>query len=121
MVKQQPFWQDEAVKLGIPHLGKVIGELLEGKREILTKLDEMEKRQVIDRLDIDAMAKAFPSKDFDGHGRYHQALIENTEERRRLRIAIREKTISGLIWSAIVWGAAQIWNHLPKLFEGVNK
>lgn len=45
---------------------------------------------------------AFPGGDPDGHRRYHETQIELLAERRRLRVAIQEKTISGLVFSGII-------------------
>jgi hypothetical protein len=54
-------------------------------------------------------AEAFLGGDHVGHCRYHALMIEGIEEHRRLRRAILEKTISGLVWSAIVGGGAALW------------
>lgn len=52
---------------------------------------------------IDEIKGAFPAGDADGHRRYHELIIENTEAKKRLRAAIIEKTIPGLLWAALVW------------------
>lgn len=71
------------------------------------------------RLEMDErFADAFPGGDHVGHCRYHELMIEQIEERRRLRQAILEKTISGLIWSAIVGGAAAVWFYLKAQIKG---
>lgn len=54
---------------------------------------------------------AFPAGDAEGHRRYHETQIEILGERRRLRIAIQEKTISALIWSGIVGIIMWLWNN----------
>ncbi len=58
--------------------------------------------------------QAFPSADIDGHRRYHEAMIEDIEARKRLTQAIKEKTISGLIWAAIVAAATAGWRLLGR-------
>ena len=58
--------------------------------------------------------KAFPAGDFDGHRRYHELLVEQLEERRRLRIAIQEKTMSALAWSVMVALGAAIWHEIQR-------
>lgn len=55
--------------------------------------------------------RAFPSADIEGHRRYHEAMIEDLEARKRLAQAIKEKTISGLIWAAIVAMATAGWHE----------
>lgn len=52
---------------------------------------------------LSAVETAFPTEDFAGHKRYHEQMIERNEELRRLRRAIQEKTVAGLLWAAIVW------------------
>lgn len=61
--------------------------------------DDMEQR----------FAEAFPGGDHVGHCRYHTLMIEDIEERRRLRQAVIEKTVSGLIWGALVAVGATLW------------
>lgn len=63
---------------------------------------------------VEAFEAAFPNGDLPGHCRAHQALIDDVEARKRLRQAIAEKTISGLIWAAIVGGAIAIWHEVLK-------
>jgi hypothetical protein len=55
------------------------------------------------RADIHKLTQAFPGSDTDGHRRYHEIQIEKVAEMRRLRVAIQEKTISGLIWAGVLW------------------
>jgi hypothetical protein len=43
---------------------------------------------------------------------WHQTQIELLNEKRRLRAAVLEKTISGIIWSVIVAGGAVIWKGI---------
>lgn len=70
------------------------------------RLDSLERwREDVDRR----FAEAFPGGDHVGHCRYHALMIEQLEERRRLRRAIVEKTISGLVWSFIVGAAIAVW------------
>lgn len=62
--------------------------------------------------------EAFPGGDHVGHCRYHILMIEHLEERRRLRIAIQEKTISGLIWAALVGGSIAFWQWFMSQVRG---
>ena len=61
---------------------------------------------------------AFPSNDYLGHHRYHQTMIEMLAERRRLRVAIQEKTLSGLLWAVIVGIGMAVW---AQIVRGVNQ
>lgn len=71
------------------------------------RLDELERW----RNDMNKrFADAFPGGDHVGHCRYHQLMIEDIESKKRLRAAILEKTISGLVWAAIVGFAISSWD-----------
>lgn len=70
---------------------------------------------------LDKLVEAFPNSDFEGHRRYHQTMIETLNEKRRLRIAIQEKTISGLIWAVIVFVGASVWGKVSAILIGVLK
>lgn len=58
------------------------------------------------------LKKAFPSGDTDGHRRYHELIIEQIEAKKRLRQAIIEKTIPGILWAALVWVGIACWNSI---------
>ena len=60
---------------------------------------------------VEAVCGAFPNADYAGHKRYHETMIELLNERRKLRVAIAEKTISGLIWSGLVLVAISVWHY----------
>lgn len=77
----------------------------------------MESNSVAVRLnkleaDVTRLKAAFPSGDIEGHCRYHEIQIEKLQEMRRLRVAIQEKTISGLIWAAILAGGTAAWHGI---------
>lgn len=73
-------------------------QILENQAEIMRKLDRL--------------FAAFPGGDVEGHARYHQIKIEEILERKKLRAAIEEKTISGLVWALIVSVAVAVGNYL---------
>lgn len=58
------------------------------------------------------LLKAFPAGDLDGHRRYHDAIIERNHEIRKLRYAIQEKTIFGLLWLALGLIGASVWFYV---------
>lgn len=53
-------------------------------------------------------AEAFPGGDHVGHCRYHVLMIEEIEERKKLRMALTEKTASAVIIAAIFFVLAAI-------------
>lgn len=61
---------------------------------------------------------AFPGEDYDGHRRAHKTMIEDIESRKRLTQAVREKTISGLIWLAIVALGTLLWTGIKHRLGG---
>lgn len=61
--------------------------------------------------ELKAIRGAFPGGDVEGHRRAHEAMMELLEERRRLRRAIQEKTISGLIWAGIVAAITSVYHQ----------
>lgn len=75
------------------------------------RLDSLERwRDDVERR----FAEAFPGGDHVGHCRYHVLMIEDIDAKKRLRQAVQEKTISGLVWSALVAGALAVWNYYFK-------
>jgi len=73
-----------------------------------------EKLSVLDDK-LDTLSKAFPAGDIEGHKRYHQTMIDMLDERRKLRMAIQEKTISGLIWAGIVGISLAVWHEVSRI------
>ena len=57
---------------------------------------------------------AFPAGDTKGHHDYHIALIERNKELRRLRMAIVEKTVGGLVWAVMLWAGVHIWKGVTQ-------
>lgn len=70
--------------------------------------DDMEKR----------FADAFPGGDHIGHCRYHTLMIEDIDSRKRLRQAVIEKTISGLVWGAVVAIGIALWTWVKTQVRG---
>ena len=110
---KEGFYQ-EAEKMGMPNLGKAIDELVQGQRAFLRRMEAAEQRHDSQDEKIKNLEGAFADGDYDGHRRYHKVLIESLEERRRLRKAIQEKTISGLVWAAIVWLSTRAYDLILK-------
>lgn len=79
------------------------------------RLDSLERfREEYERK----FTEAFPNGDHVGHCRYHLLMIERTEEIRRLRRAIMEKTITGLVFAAIVGVGAAVWFYVVAKVRG---
>lgn len=87
-------WQDQARQLGGGELVAIIERMGQDIHHIKKSL-----------------TAPFPGGDIEGHLRYHQLMIERNNELRRLRVAIQEKTISGLIWAALAFLGLCIYNY----------
>lgn len=109
-MSNKELWQQQAEKIGGQHLVGVITDMRD-------TLDKMEKRHSNNEYDIEQLKKAFPECDFEGHRRYHETVIESLAERRRLRVAIQEKTISGLIWAGVLALGTMIWKELVSIIQ----
>lgn len=78
-------------------------------KERLTKVEDS----------VRLLQQAFPENDYDGHRRAHKALIEDVEARKRLAQAVREKSISALVWAAIVGILTLLWQGLKIKLGGL--
>lgn len=58
------------------------------------------------------LTSAFPGGDPDEHRRYHDEAIEFMRERRELWKSIREKSLTALVWAAIVGLGSAVWHYL---------
>lgn len=65
----------------------------------------------------DTVKKAFPAGDIEGHRRYHEVMISDLESRKKLTQAILEKTLSGLVWAAVVGIGMLVWHELTGVFR----
>lgn len=73
------------------------------------RLDALERWQA----DMDKrFAEAFPGGDHVGHCRYHTLMIEEIDSRKKLTQAVKEKTISGLVWAVVVAAGLAMWAWL---------
>jgi hypothetical protein len=110
--KDSVLWQAEARKIGGDHLVTVIEDIRIDQNTILDRLTNFEERHKAAEASLTSLQAAFPAGDAEAHRRYHDALIRKTEETRRLRVAITEKTISGLLWTGIVSLGIGIWQYI---------
>lgn len=109
-------WMKEALKVG----GGALVEALVDMSDGIHRVEEAQKKHAEEtakqfdkiRAELAATNNGFVSGDADGHRRWHELQIRKVEELRRLRIAIQEKTISGLIWACIVGAGALIFDGI---------
>lgn len=67
------------------------------------------------------LIRAFPANDLEGHRRAHEAMIEDVRSRKALTQAIKEKTISGLVWSAMVALGFACWHEVLYILGKADK
>ena len=84
----------------MPNQCEMDASVPEGGCETIKEVYRLQKETL---KEIDSFKKAFVGDDLDGHRRYHQTVIDMLEERRKLRLAIQEKTITGLVWLFLCW------------------
>lgn len=103
------------------------GDCVELHQDVENKLGKVKDEEVSDLLRhllanqihnkqelVNLFKSAFPGGDVEGHARYHTAIIEDINTRKRLTQAIQEKTISGLVWSAILIIATALYNEFKR-------
>lgn len=72
------------------------------------RLDSLERR-------MGMVEKAFPNEDPVSHRRYHEELIEQNRDRKRLIAAVKEKTIAGLVWAGMIGLGLACWKYFLSL------
>lgn len=89
---------------------------METSREITMtdeRLDSLERW----RDEVEAKWKAaFPNGDYVGHCAYHDLMIDAARDRKKLIAAVKEKTISGLVWAGILFVGLAILSYLKSFF-----
>ncbi len=73
-------------------------------------------RLILERqLDLEKMIMgAFPGGDFEGHRRYHEEVIQDMQERRRMRNGVYEHLFKMGLWTVVLGGAAAVWQYLKE-------
>lgn len=72
------------------------------------RLDSLERR-------MDVVEHGFANDDPGSHRRYHEELIEQGKDRRALIRAVREKTVAGLVWAAMLAIGLACWKYFLTL------
>lgn len=97
-------WQMEAEKAGGQALAEILTELRDGQRELRDELRDVAHR-------LEEIKRGFPAGDYEGHRRYHEAVIERMELRNKLvREALTKAVQTGTL-IAFGWVAVAMWNY----------
>lgn len=110
--------QDELRRVGGDALMSIVCDIRDTQTGMMRRLDAMEAQHASMNTALSNALSAFPSGDFEGHRRYHETMIELLAEKRRLRHAVQEKTISGLVWAIIVAVGLACWHELQRRLIG---
>lgn len=118
MAKGRNLFQS-AREVGLPEVVQALEDLTtsqdqlkQSDKQILERLDLIDKHNEDRDERIKNLFNGFPAGDVEGHRRYHEMQIEILAERRKLRAAIQEKTISALVWILIVAVGTAIWHEI---------
>lgn len=88
------------------------GKLDDQHRDNVRQQNEAAAQLLKATTTLDRILKAFPEEDPEGHCRYHQEVIDEVKERKKLWIEIRAHILKGSAWAllvGLVWG---LWNLL---------
>jgi len=118
-----PLWQEQARAIGGEDFVAMIESLQTSQEGMAERMEAMGEDIHGMKNSLDNLVKtAFAGGDAEGHRRYHELVIERNSELRRLRIAIQEKTISALIFSAIVstigFIGLTVWAYIIAALKG---
>jgi hypothetical protein len=91
-------------------LAGIIVELQQASKRILARLDEHDAA-------IETLQNAFPGKDSGAHCRYHQLLIEEMTERKKIRSAVLEQVIKGSVWALLVAAGTGLFTFAKEHFK----
>lgn len=71
------------------------------------RADEMERR----------FTEAFPAGDHLGHRAYHDMMIEEARDRKKLIAAVKEKTIGGLVWAGVIAIGLSMFQYVKAMLK----
>lgn len=104
-------WQEQAKEIGGQALVEMLTAMQATQNTILNKLNHAENFYSDVLQKVERLEGGFPNGDPFKHCQYHEMQMEILQEKRRLTAAIREKTISGLVWAALVGIGLSVWNY----------
>ena len=111
--KPRLLYQGEDIMVNGRPIAEILTDILECQKKMSSRIEGFEGH--IEKHLITHINTAFAGGDPDGHRRAHEAMSNMIEEKRRLRVAIQEKTISGLLWAAIVYGGVSMFAEFKRI------
>lgn len=70
------------------------------------------KREVREKLD--ELTRAFPDENPEGHRKFHDALIAESEAKKEFWIDLRGRLVEKGIWAVVVFLTGAVWFYLKK-------
>jgi hypothetical protein len=77
------------------------------EKPVVQRVSELEER-------MEEVEKGFPNSDYAGHARYHQAIIEEYLEKKKLKSAVIEQLVKGSVWSLLLAAAAAAGTYIKE-------
>lgn len=74
------------------------------EKELIERVEALEER-------VGEVEKGFPNKDYAGHARYHQAVIDEFLERKKLKAAVIEQIVKGSVWALFLAMCGALWTY----------
>lgn len=94
-------------------------------RELEEHIDERIRRRLVEHAQEESresarrfdelkalLTSAFPGGDPEEHRRYHDEVMKWMHERREMWRAVREKTLTALLWGALVAMGSAAWHYI---------
>lgn len=79
----------------------------EQETQIVKRVAKLEER-------VDVVEKGFPDGDIAGHARYHQMVMDEYLEKRRIRQAVVEQVVKGSVWALLLAAAGAVWTYIKE-------
>lgn len=78
---------------------------MEAKQPLNERVEVLEDK-------VEKIETAFPGGDYSGHARYHQAVIEELQSRKKLREAVLEQIVKGSVWGGLLFLGTVVITYL---------
>jgi hypothetical protein len=109
---EPPHTDGESFRAVVDALDALRDEIGTRHVENTSSLEVLEKdvKVLIDR--VDDLAKGFPDGDWEGHRRYHEAVIKKMEARTKFYDELRAELAKKGMWALILMMGAALWFYV---------
>jgi hypothetical protein len=114
-MSHKELWQDKARIVVGDEMIEVVENLCVLNTRTTERLEEIEKRHKTIDEHIVRLHTAFPDNDVEGHRRYHEAINKKLASDEAFRRAIIEKSLTGLVWAALIFLATSAYHEAQNL------